>query len=303
MIYTLTLNPAVDRQLTVPSIEFDSVLRATGHRVDCGGKGFNVSRMVAQLGGESTALGYAGGHSGEMLQDMLSELGISTQFVWVDGETRTNTTIVEAHRHIKVNERGAAVSAENQAELRTVISSLAKPGDWWVLAGSLPPGVPSTIYAELTKTLKDAGANVILDASGEALRHGCEAGPDFIKPNDIEARELTGETDTEQAANALHALGVGNVVISQGADGVLWSTAESKRHIPAPKIEERNPIGAGDAMVGGLVWGLSNKLTPYAALRWGVACGSMAASLDGTSFGTLAEVTTLYDRIDGEADE
>lgn len=297
MIYTLTLNPAIDRELTVPSIDFDKVLRATQSRADCGGKGFNVSRMVSQLGGESVAVGFAGGRAGSLLQDMLHERGIETRFVWTAEETRTNVTVVEEHRHIKVNEKGAAVSAENLTELLDVVQELAKPNDWWVLAGSLPPGAPVDIYATLVKLIKDAGAHVILDASRDALREGCKAAPDFIKPNETEAFELTGENDVDSAAAALHALGITNVVISMGADGVLRSTADGKKMIAAPKITEVNPIGAGDALVGGLVWGLAQGFDADEALRWGVACGSMAASLSGTAFGSLEQVTALRETI------
>src|SRR6185503_3991113 len=149
MIYTLTLNPAVDRELTVPTMEFDSVLRASESRVDFGGKGFNVSRLLGGMGAASTAVGFLGGRAGELLQDGLQSLGIGTDFVWVPGETRTNVSIVtESHNHyIKVNEKGPLVDDAKQQELLDKIDSLAQSDDWWVLAGSLPPGLPNDIYA------------------------------------------------------------------------------------------------------------------------------------------------------------
>jgi pfkB family carbohydrate kinase len=132
MIYTVTLNPALDRELTVPALLFDDVLRATETRVDCGGKGFNVARMLAALGAESVALGFAGGHTGAMLRDGLAALGITTDFVWIAGETRTNVSIVAADysRHIKVNEPGPIVSAREQAALRARSRERARSGDW-----------------------------------------------------------------------------------------------------------------------------------------------------------------------------
>src|SRR3954451_24411287 len=113
MIYTVTLNPALDRELTVPALVFDDVLRATETRVDCGGKGFNVSRMLAALGAESIALGFAGGHTGAMLRDGLAALGIETDFVQIGGETRTNVSIVMTNdgHYVKVNEAGPTISA------------------------------------------------------------------------------------------------------------------------------------------------------------------------------------------------
>ncbi|MGB1249366.1 MAG: 1-phosphofructokinase [Candidatus Promineifilaceae bacterium] len=294
MIYTVTLNPAIDREVSVPSIEFDAVLRATGSRVDCGGKGFNVSRMVAQLGGTSVALGFVGGRSGQFLQDRMNALGIKTDFVQVDDETRTNVSIVTADgRYIKVNEKGGRVSAEARQQFLDQVQRLAAPNDWWVLAGSLPPDISADFYAQLTTILTQAGANVILDASGESLRLGCAAGPFLIKPNHIEAEQLTGDADPVNAAHKLQQMGVQNIVISQGAAGALLIDSSDSHHVPTPKIQERNPIGAGDAMVGGIVWGLQNNLSLRESLRWGIACGSMAASLDGTAFGNRTEVETL----------
>ncbi|MBC8333458.1 MAG: 1-phosphofructokinase, partial [Anaerolineae bacterium] len=173
-IYTLTLNPAIDRELTVPAIEFGSVLRASAWQVDFGGKGFNVSRMLKSLGTVSTALGFAGGKSGELLKDGLEALGIGTDFVWVDGETRTNVSIVtEAHdRYVKVNEPGPTISTSEQQALIEKVHQLSQPDDWWVLAGSLPPGIASDFYAHLIEIIQNTGARALLDTSGEALSQG-----------------------------------------------------------------------------------------------------------------------------------
>lgn len=193
MIYTLTLNPAVDLELVVDEFEFDTVGRATASRMDCGGKGFNVSRMLANLQTASVAMGFVGGKSGERLEQTLRSLDIETDFVWIDGETRTNVSIVKKDHssYLKVNEPGPKVIASDIESLIAKIRGHAKPGDWWVLAGSLPPGVPHTIYADLTRIIEGAGASVMLDTSGETLRVACAAKPSIIKPNMEEARELT----------------------------------------------------------------------------------------------------------------
>ena len=155
MIYTLTLNPAVDRELTVPVVEFDAVLRAIDARIDFGGKGFNVSRLLKGMGVASTAVGFLGGRTGEILQDGLLALGIDTDFVWVPDETRTNISIVTpSHSHyLKVNEKGPVVDPAKQEELLGKIDFLTRPGDWWVLAGSLPPGVTDDFYARIIRVL------------------------------------------------------------------------------------------------------------------------------------------------------
>ena len=304
MIYTLTLNPAVDRELTVPAIEYDTVLRAADWRVDVGGKGFNVSRMLMSLGMPSTALAFAGGRSGEMLGDGLEALGVSTDFVWVDGDTRTNVSIVTtAHDHyIKVNEPGPTVGAKAQTALLDKINDLARPGDWWVLSGSLPPGVAITFYAEAITIIQGRGAHVILDSSGAALRHGCTAGPFLAKPNDAEAQALTGlpVESLEQLVEVISAvqnMGPANVVISLGKEGAVFSDSRGVWLAAAPVIAEANPIGAGDSMVGGLVWGLSQGQGLDEAMRWALACGSATASQPGTTVGSRELVETLATQV------
>ncbi|WP_420642100.1 1-phosphofructokinase [Candidatus Leptofilum sp.] len=304
MIYTVTLNPAVDRELTVADFAFDTVLRASDARVDCGGKGFNVSRMLAALGAKSVALGFAGGKSGELLAEMLAMLNVETAFTWIEGETRTNVSIVTEHhdRYLKVNESGPTISETAQAALLTQIEQLAKPGDWWVLAGSLPPGVPNTIYAQLVRLIQSHGGQVILDTSGAALLGGCAAGAFLIKPNDSEAENISGVAidsllDAVTAAHQIQQMGPQNVVISLGKSGAIFSDGETAWLAESPVIKESNPIGAGDSMVGGLVYGISLGMPVSEALQWGIACGAATASLAGTAVGTLPMVEDLLKQV------
>jgi len=299
MIYTLTLNPAIDRELTVSTIELDSVMRASGQRVDLGGKGLNVSRMVKQLGGQSVALGFVGGNAGEMLDAGLSASGIDTDFVWVANETRTNFSLIEStgSHHLKVNESGAIVSLAEQSALVEKLLGKIKSGDWCVLSGSLPPGVPTNFYAEIVKEINQRGANTILDASGDPLRLGCEASPCLVAPNLSEASELTGQTDPLKGALALRARGATDVIVTLGSAGALLVNDQGTRSVVPPTIQQRNPIGAGDALVGGVVYGLKMGVSIREALCWGVACGTIAASLDGTKFGDRATVETMLSQL------
>ncbi len=308
MIYTVTLNPALDRELTVPAIEFDEVLRATELRVDAGGKGFNVSRALQALGARSVALGLLGGETGRRISAGLERLGIGVDSVEIEGETRTNVSIVSAdHSHyIKVNETGPLVSAEEQAGLLRKIEGLAKRGDWWVLSGNLPRGVPAGFYQQIICAVQAAGARVALDTSGEALKLGCQVRPYLVKPNASEAAELTGMPvtsphDADDALRAILALGVENVFMSFGKLGALVADARETWFAAAPPIMERNPIGAGDCAVAGLVWALSQGLPLPEALRWGVASGSAATSLPGTAVGDRALVSDLAKRVQVEA--
>jgi 1-phosphofructokinase family hexose kinase len=303
MIYTLTLNPALDRELTIEGFTFDTVLRASKSILDCGGKGFNVSRAVAALGGQSVALGFVGGATGERLSGELDALGIETDFVRIAGETRTNTSIVtDDHAHyLKVNEAGPSIGQAEQETLLEKCRSLARPGDWWMLGGSLPPGVPTSFYSQAVEIVQGAGAYMIVDTIGEPLRLACQKRPYIAKPNHIEAGELAGMPFAMDNAPAvlskIHSIGVQNIVLSLGKDGALLSDGDQIWLAQAPKIEERNPIGAGDALVAGLVWALSNGLSLLESLTWGIASGAAAASLSGTAVGSRQMVQELKSRV------
>ena len=300
MIYTLTLNPAVDLELQIDVFEFNAVARATGSRMDCGGKGFNVSRLLKNVGIDSIAMGFIGGFNGQRLQTELQAAGIATNFTQIAGETRTNVSVF-AHgsgKHIKVNEAGPAVKADELAKLISLVRAEVKPGDWWVLGGSLPKGVDTSLYAKLVLLIEGAGAHAVLDTSGEALKLGCAAKPTLIKPNLEELAQLLGlaESDLEQSddwAAAVLALGPKNLVVSLGKDGALLATAGKVERLASPSIVESNPIGAGDSLVAGLVWRLSLGETLPQALRYGLACGAATASRPGTELGSLEQITQL----------
>lgn len=305
MIYTLTLNPAIDRELTIKEVQFDAVLSAVNSQVDLGGKGFNVSRLLRSMDVSSTALGFTGGHAGEQLREGLHALGIATDFVSIPGETRTNISIVtEQHDHyLKVNEKGPWVDQAKQQELLEKVAALAKAGDWWVLAGSVPPGVPASYYAQIIEILNQHQAVCILDTTGESLRLGCAVKPFLVKPNAEEVNKLTDLPvgTTEQiavAAAALQTMGAQHVVVSLGKDGALLRTANETWLVRSPKIQEKNPIGAGDSMVGGMVWALSQGLSLKEALGWGAASGAATASLSGTEVGSRTLIETLYQQVE-----
>ncbi|MBN1284892.1 MAG: 1-phosphofructokinase [Anaerolineae bacterium] len=304
MIFTVTLNPALDRELTIPAFKFDTVLRAAASRTDYGGKGVNVSRALDALQTPSVATGFVGGPAGARLVEGLQTPYITTDFVRVAGETRTNISIVDKDytKYIKVNEPGPIITPEEQAALKAKVHRLARPGDWWVLSGGLPPGVAPGFYAELISIVQQAGARAVLDTGGEVLRWGCDAGAFLVKPNREEASALVGvllETveDLHSAVRVIHALGAQHVAVSLGKEGALLSDGEIIWTATPPAIQERNPIGAGDALVAGLVRALSQGEALPAALRRGVACGAAAASLDGTAMGTQEQVAALVEQV------
>lgn len=304
MIYTVTLNPALDKEYCVSELLPNAVLRAYSVNLDYGGKGFNIARMLAAFGSDCIALGFVGGHTGEVLQTGLQGIGLRTDFVQVSGETRTNISIVSDREgdYFKVNEAGPDVSDREVAELLGKIEDLVQPQDWWVLAGSLPRGVPDDIYARMIERIHQGGAKAVLDSSGAAFRLGCEAGPFLIKPNreeiaQISSGEVENPTELYKAIAGIHEIGVENIVLSAGKEKSICSNGVEIWVGVPPKVDEKNPIGAGDAMLAAVVERLSRGAGWGEAFTWGIAAGSAAASLRGTSMPTRPQVEKLLNKV------
>jgi len=307
MIYTLTPNPSIDRSLTIPEIRFNSVIRSQKVRLDWGGKGFNVSRSLQQFGIESLAMGWVGGGSGKMLSDGLQRLGIHTDFVWVDEETRTNTMIIEADGswHLKVNEPGPPISKSDVDQLFQKVEGFAKKGDLWVLSGSLPPDVPETFYADLIRLLKSRGAKVILDASGRPLELGCQEAPFLVKINIPEASELVGFTindpeDAKRAALPFLRMGVLVFGLTMGDAGLLMATQKEMVYASAPKINVRNAAGSGDSLLAGLIYAQQQGMDLVETARWAVATGSASVETEAVSEFSIERIQELLPEIDSK---
>ena len=305
MIYTLTPNPSVDRSITIPEIRFNSVLRSQSVRLDWGGKGFNVSRALRQMGIDSVAMGWVGGGTGKMLADGLESLGIQTDFVWVEQDTRTNTMIIEADGdwHIKVNEPGPPITPADIEHLFQKVEGYAKKGDLWVLSGSLPPDVPVNFYADLIGLLGLRGARVYLDASGNALQLACQAGPYLVKPNVYEASQLAGfsiddQADAKRAALAFLRMGCTYVALTLGETGLLLASQHEMVFAPAPKLHVRNTTGSGDALMAGMMVAQLQGMDLIEVARWGVAAGSASVETEGVSEFEVERVQALLEQVD-----
>lgn len=303
MIYTLTVNPALDLEYRVKTIRMGTIHRSEPARADWGGKGFNVSRVLRVLGEDSIAVGLAAGFTGQRLQAGLQAQGIPCDLVWVQGETRTNVSILgeDPDEYLKVNDPGPQIGAEAVHALIDRIRRLSRPNDLWVMSGSLPPGAPSDFYAQAVETARAGGSEVFLDTSGEPLRLGCAACPAMIKPNLEEAAELTGRplvtrNEAVGAAEDLRTTGLGVVVISMGGDGVVAADRTGTWFCPPLAVKPLNPVGAGDALVAGLAAAHVRGWDLQRALRLGTACGSSAVSNPGTGIGAREEIEHLYER-------
>ena len=289
MIYTITLNPALDKQLTVSDIRFNDVLIAEGVQLDFGGKGFNVSRMLKELNQPSKAVGLLGGQTGKAIEAGLKEQAIDVVAIPVSGETRTNVSVVTpgGSKHIKVNEKGPTISVSELQQVFQYIFENAAAGTLWVLAGSIPPGVNVDVYQQMTQKIKELGGDVVLDTSSAALKEGVLAHPKLVKPNLFELSQLTGREVTSlqeilENPALTRSVGAEFVAISAGDKGALLTDGEKTAICLPPEIQEANPVGAGDAMLAGLSFALYHGYDLEKALMLGVACGTASAMQSGT---------------------
>jgi 1-phosphofructokinase len=257
-VVTITLNPAIDRTLVIPDFEAGSVHRVECERRNAGGKGVNVAAALARAGHRVAAAGFLGRENPAVFEELFEAEGIHDSFLRIPGATRTGIKITDPARQqtTDINFPGVVPSGDDIAALRDSIHALS--ADWFVLAGSLPPGVDPAIYRDLTKMLKDRGALVAVDASGEPFRLAIEARPDLIKPNIHELEELVGRplADPSEAARAAENLvrsGIGCVAVSLGAEGASFTMSEGSILAVPPRVEVRTTVGAGDAMVAGIL--------------------------------------------------
>jgi 1-phosphofructokinase family hexose kinase len=235
--------------------------------------------------------------------------GIETDFVPIAGETRTNVVITDAegHRHVKVNEAGPCVTPAEAAAFLDRAEARMRADDLWVLCGSLPPGLPDGFYADLTERVAQRGARVLLDASGEPLRQGCAAGPFLVKPNEVEIEQVTGipvrsDTDARRAVEHLRRSVSTRVALTLGAGGMLLADNAQIIWAHPPHITARNAVGAGDALMAGLAWGISQGLPSSEVARWGVAAGSASAARAGVAIFSRAELETMAERVSVESE-
>ena len=232
MIYTVTLNPALDKTVEIPSLTVDSVNRITTMRTDPGGKGINVSKVIDKLGGKSIAIGILGGDTGRSIQTALKRMGLETDFCFVEGETRTNMKVIDPvnHTNTDINEPGVTVSKEILDALLDDLLEKISEGDIVVISGSMPKGSPEDTYYVWTKACREKGAKVILDADGALFATGVKASPYLVKPNNHELSRFAGrklETVEELEAEAkklMQDYGIKKVVVSMGGDGALYVT-------------------------------------------------------------------------------
>ena len=305
MIYTVTLNPALDKTVEIPSLTVDAVNRITSVRTDPGGKGINVSKVISKLGGKSIAAGILGGDTGRAILSALESMGLTTCFHFVEGETRTNMKIIdpEAHTNTDINEPGVTVSEEILGELLTELLGKVTEKDIVVISGSMPKGSPQDTYYTWTKAFREKGAKVILDADGELLKAGLKASPYLIKPNNHELSALTGKTletpkELEETARSLmKEYGIQKTVVSMGSAGALYVTADETIYAEGIKVPVGSTVGAGDSVVAALAVAEESGMSLEETVCLSTATGAANVMCSGTQAAEYEVIEKLIPKV------
>jgi 1-phosphofructokinase len=307
MIITVTVNPSLDKTLSVPQLRPGDIHRARILRQELGGKGINVARALAALGIPGKVLACVGGITGQAFKTGLAAEGFDVDLIDLDGETRQTMLIFDEQsgQYTKINEIGPTLGPEPVAALLTRTAQLARLGDFFVFSGSLPPGAPEDFYAALIQAVQQQGAHAILDSSGAALRAGVLARPYGIKVNSEEAAELlqykldSHEAHCHAVQRLIQDYGAEVAAITRGAQGIVLALKSmSPAHgravaaIP-PAVPIRSTVAAGDSALAGMLWGLLETGDAVEIARRAAACGTATAMQEGSGVGGRALVEEL----------
>ena len=300
-IITLTVNPALDKSAHFSGLVPEQKIRCEAPLYDAGGGGINVSKAISRLEGTSLAVMASGGPSGEMIKEILNKDSISFQSIETKNWTRESFVAVDdnTNSQYRFNFPGTSIT---DAEREAIIQVFDKiESEFIVVSGSLREGLPVNFYQEIAKIAKKSNSKLIVDTSGEGLKKVLETGVYLIKPNVGELAKLIGverlemEEVNDSAKQIIEKGGAEIVVVSLGPQGAVLVTKDSYDFVPAPNVAKKSTVGAGDSMVGGMVWALSQNKNLKEVIRWGVACGSAATMNEGTQLFKLEDAKRLYE--------
>lgn len=307
MIYTLTMNPAVDRTITTSCFRLGETNRVRDVKVEGRGKGINVSLALQQFGVNSVAVAPVGGPEGELIEETLQAAGISHKLYHLSsGRTRVNVKVFDDDAQVttELNEPGPTLAGNDCEALTQLVIQSLQPQDVLICAGSLPPGVDDHFYAELMRKAQQQGAVCVLDTSGEAFRHGLEARPAIIKPNRVEAEAwfgspLQSEQDILACLEALADYGVDLVVVSLGSDGAVLRGRDGRIvWAKATHCSVQSTVGCGDVLLAACLAGWEKGARLEEMAQFAVAAATAAAERQGTAFPSLEEVEVSLARVE-----
>jgi 6-phosphofructokinase 2 len=305
MIVTITMNPAVDKSTNIDRLIPEKKLRCTEMVTEAGGGGINVSKAIKKLGGDSIAIFPLGGHNGQILEDNIKALGLNYRAIPVPKETRENIVVTETstNSQFRFVLPGCELNDDIGNEVLNMLSNLPEPPSIIIASGSLPPGIPDDFYAQVAVVAKKLNARCIIDTSGPPLQLAAKEGVYMLKPNINELTIMVGKEKLElnqvddAAMEVIQSGKCQLMVVSLGPSGALFVTKNGYEHVPAPTVRKLTTVGAGDSMVAGMAWMLSQKKSAREMVRFGVACGTAATMNTGTQLFDVPDVYNLYEWI------
>lgn len=280
MIYTITVNPSIDYVVQLPHMQLGSVNRLAHTAKLPGGKGINVSQILNDLDQPNQALGFIGGFTGTFISDALKAKGLDCHFTKIADDTRINVKI-HADEETELNGAGPDITANEIDRFYAELAHLT-PDDVVVMSGSLAPSLPDSFYYDIIQKVQAAGANFVIDTTGEALKKTLPSHPLVVKPNNHELADyyhttFNSQADIIAAGQRMLAEGAQHVLISMAGDGGLLITKDAVYFSAAPKGHVINSVGAGDSMIGGFVGTFAKTHDAVESFRYGLACGSATA--------------------------
>lgn len=300
MVFTVTLNPAIDRTLTLEEFKIDEVNRVITSRDDIGGKGINVSKVLQALGTPSAVMGFIGENHKEVFRSELDRHGIINNLIPIRGDTRTNIKIIDKVNatFTDLNEVGPVISNDELRRFLKLFEDMVKEEDIIVLSGRVPDGITQEIYGILTEKALGKGAYVIVDAEGESLKQVIKRKPHVIKPNEHEFYGLLGkvslaEDEIIHEAVRLVESGIKKLLVSRGVQGSILVTEKHILVAESLKVEVKSTVGAGDAMVAALVHARVEGLDDLNTLALAQAAATAAVMTVGSKMPRLEEITLL----------
>lgn len=307
MILTLTINPAIDRNVAADRLVFEDRGYILSTDESAGGRGINASRVLHSFGSKTLAIVPSGGARGAIFNKLLKDSGFPVEIVPIDKEMRTNLTISDKQGlTVKLNEIGPTLDQHELDRIEQTVSNKLAKASWLMLCGSVQPGVSPHFYCRLIELARSKGVKTLLDTDGDALLHGMEAKPAVVTPNQQEAERLLNKvlitrTHFHEAVERIYAMGAESVVVSLGSRGAVARDESGTIEVIPPRIDALCPIGAGDALAAAFVWAMGKKKPFQDAVRWGVAAGTASAKLPGIKYPTLDQTKEIYKRVEVRA--
>lgn len=298
MIYSVTLNPCIDYIIHVDHFDEGKLNRSTADYMNVGGKGIMVSKLLRNIGVENTALGFVGGFTGDHIRNWFEKENMKQSFVEVGGNTRINVKL-KSEKESEINGMGPTITADEEQRFLDRISQIGE-GDTVIISGSSAPGLSDEIFEKIISTVKEKGADFVIDTTGDRLIDSMKKNPILVKPNIDEIGELFGmEFESKEEvipyAKKCLELGARYAIVSMGKDGAIFLDGEDVYYSPRVNGQLVNSVGAGDSMIAGFIGSLKSGKSPLESFKFSVACGTATAFCE--DIGTKDEIEEILEKV------